>query len=457
MRLFRILLACLLLLSLGAHADEQQAEPLPEYTWLTNVRIVDVETGEISTATNVRIQGGRIAEIADRVPEDPEAIVTLIDGDGGWLIPALAEMHAHVPSAGQGSQRTQDVLSLFLARGVTTIRGMLGEPAHLELRDQLAAGEIRGPRLFTSGPSFNGNTVTSPEQGAQRVREQAEAGYDFLKIHPGLSRDEFIAIAETAQSLDIPIAGHVSFATGLETALAYDQATIDHLDAYAEAMVPPGHALHGQEPQFFGLNLADGMDPAAARDLAERTADAGVWQVPTQSLFETTTGPLSLEQLGSRPGMDLLGETLRGNWEGAVTNIRSQMTEAQRARFLEARRTLLREMQRAGVGLLLGSDAPQIMNVPGYSTHQELAYLVGAGLTPLEALQSGTLNVARFLGETDRGKVATGMVADLILLEANPLENIENTSRIAGVFQAGEWLDRGALARMIDDVRGRKL
>jgi imidazolonepropionase-like amidohydrolase len=133
------------------------------------------------------------------------------------------------------------------------------------------------------------------------------------------------------------------------------------------------------------------------------------------------------------------------------------MTEAQRARFLGARRTLLLEMQRAGVGLLLGSDAPQIMNVPGYSTHQELAYLVGAGLSPLEALQSGTLNVARFFGETDRGKVAPGMLADLILLEANPLENIENTARIAGVFYAGEWLDRGALARMIDEVRSRKL
>lgn len=454
----RILLLSFLLLPLWVDADEhEQAEPPDDSLWLTNVQIVDVETGQVSAATNVRIQKGRIAEILENLPEEPEIPLTLIDGGGGWLIPALAEMHAHVPSTSQGSQKIQDVLSLFLASGITTIRGMLGEPAHLQLRDQLATGKIKGPRLFTSGPSFNGNTVTSPEQGAHRVGEQNALGYDFLKIHPGLSREEFIAIAEAAQSLDIPIAGHVSYATGLDTALAHQQATIDHLDAYAEALVPPEDALHGQAPQFFGLNLADGMDPSRARELARKTADAGVWQVPTQSLFETTTGPLSLEQLGSRPGMDLLSDKLRGNWEGAVTNIRSQMTEAQRTRFLNARRILLLEMQRAGVGLLLGSDAPQIMNVPGYSTHQELAYLVGAGLTPLEALQTGTLNVARYLGETDRGRVAPGMVADLILLEANPLEDIENTTRIAGVFHGGEWLDRAALARLVDGVRSRKL
>jgi imidazolonepropionase-like amidohydrolase len=456
MTCFRTLLAALLLGPLAAQAEEHAGTPDP-VLWLTDVQVVDVQTGQITKSRDVRIQDGRIAEIVVSGPREPVEGATFVDGGGGWLIPALAEMHAHVPSASQGQQRMQDVLSLFLARGVTTIRGMLGEPAHLELRDRLAAGEIRGPRLITSGPSFNGNTVSSPEQGAARVREQVAAGYDFLKIHPGLSREEFVAIAEAARTLDIPIAGHVSFETGLETALAYGQATIDHLDAYAEAMVPPEHALHGQAPQFFGLNLADGMEPSAAPQLARETAAAGVWQVPTQSLFETTTGPLTLEELASRPGMDLLGEELRGNWEGAVMNIRGQMTEVQRARFLEARRALLLEMQRAGVGLLLGSDAPQIMNVPGYSAHQELVYLVDAGLTPLEALQTGTVNVARFFDEPDRGQIAPGMVADLILLESNPLEAIENTTKIAGVFQGGEWLDRGALARLIDEVRSRKL
>jgi imidazolonepropionase-like amidohydrolase len=423
---------------------------------LRNVNVIDVTSGDVLADRDVLVEDGRIVQVTDGSTIDPDAFTT-IDGDGGYLMPALAEMHAHVPPASQGEQRTRDVLTLFLANGVTTIRGMLGEPAHLELRDALTRGEIEGPRLVTSGPSFNGRTVESPEQGVERVRAQVAAGYDFLKIHPGLNREEFSAIAKAAHEAGIPIAGHVSFETGLDTALALGQDSIDHLDAYAEALVPADHPLHDQAPQFFGLNLADGMDATRAAALAQATAEAGVWQVPTQSLFETTVGALSLEALRARPGMDMLGETLLGNWNGAVENIRGQMNGEQRVRFLEVRRALLKEMQAAGVGLLLGSDAPQIMNVPGYSVHQELAYLVAAGLTPLEALQTGTVNVARYFGEDDRGRIAPGMVADLLLLDANPLEDIHNTTRIRGVANGGHWYDQATLASMLDAVRGRKL
>lgn len=445
--LLALLLAGLLMsITPGARAE----------TWvLKNVHVVDVTTGDVAEDRAVVIADGRIDAVVPGFQAPPG--LRTVDGAGGWLIPGLAEMHAHVPSDAQGAQRTQDVLSLFLANGVTTIRGMLGEPAHLALRDRLAAGEIEGPRLITSGPSFNGNTVSSPEQGAERVRQQVDAGYDFLKIHPGLSRDEFIAIATAAREAGIPFGGHVSFETGLQTALDQGQDTIDHLDAYAEAMVPPTHALHGEAPQFFGLNLADGMDPSLAPALAEATARAEVWQVPTQALFETTTGALSVEELLARPGMDMLGDELRDNWVNAVTNIRGQMSEAQRERFIHARRALLAAMQAAGAGLLLGSDAPQIMNVPGYSVHQELAWLVDAGLTPLQALQTGTVNVARFFGEDDRGTIDRGQVADLVLLEANPLEDIAHTTRIRGVVLGGAWRDRAALDALLAGVRERKL
>lgn len=447
-------LLCLLLLL--------PATALAETWQLEDVNVIDVETGAVLTGQDLRITAGRIESMGPsgslderRRRSDPP--LDRVDGQGGWLIPALAEMHAHIPPASQGERATQDVLTLFLARGVTTLRGMLGEPSHLELRDRLASGTITGPRLITSGPSFNGSTVSSPEQAAERVRAQAAAGYDFIKIHPGLSRAEFIATAETAKTLGLPIAGHVSFATGLQTALDYGQDSIDHLDAYAEAMVPEDHALHGEAPQFFGLNLADGMDSGCADALAKATAAAKVWQVPTQSLFETTTGSLTLDELQARPGMDMLGETLLGNWRGAVENIRASATPAQREKFLAARRALLLAMQREGVGLLLGSDAPQIMNVPGYATHQELEYYVAAGLSPLQALQTGTVNVARYLGEPDRGTIAAGKMADFILLEASPLDDITNTTRILGVSHDGRWHDRATLERMLDGVRDRKL
>jgi imidazolonepropionase-like amidohydrolase len=332
---------------------------------------------------------------------------------------------------------------------------MLGESWHLELRELLDRQEWAGPRLITSGPSFNGNTVTSPEQAAGRVREQAAAGYDFLKLHPGLEPEEFEAIARTASEVGIPFAGHVSFDVGLDAALRAQQATIDHLDGYAQAMVPAGSDLAGEAPSWLGLNLAPDMDPGKAPELAMSTALAGVWNVPTQSLLDTTAGTATIDALLGRPGMQFLTPGLRARWKSSVESIRSRTTPEQREAFLTARRALLVALQDSGAGLLLGSDAPQIMNVPGFSVHQELAYLVRAGLTPLQALQSGTVNVARFFGNRDKGEIAAGYAADLILLESNPLLDIRATTGISGVMRAGTWFSREQLNRMLEQVEER--
>jgi imidazolonepropionase-like amidohydrolase len=155
--------------------------------------------------------------------------------------------------------------------------------------------------------------------------------------------------------------------------------------------------------------------------------------------------------------MDLLSDELLANWTSSVRSIRSEMSDAERAHFLQARRALIKAMQDAGVGLLLGSDAPQIMNVPGYSVHQELQYLVDSGLTTLQALQSGTVNVAQFFGEEDRGALAAGNVADFLLLRDNPLVDIAHTQDIMGVARSGQWHDRDTLTRWIEDVRSRGL
>lgn len=426
---------------------------------LTPVNVVDPKTGEVLEDRALRVEGDRISAVmpVDEVDVVDAAGGTVIDGHGGWVIPGLAEMHAHVPARERGEQYTRDVLSLFLANGVTTIRGMLGQPWHLELRESLADGDREGPRLVTSGPSFNGNSVSSPEQGAAMVREQAAAGYDFLKIHPGLSRAEFRAIMAASREVDIPVAGHVSYETGLDAALEEGMATIDHLDAYAEAMVPEDSSMHGVAPEWFGLNLGAAMDPTRAPDLAARTSRSGVAVVPTQSLFETTAGDTPVKTLAARPGMDTLSPDLLEQWSGAVNRIGSQADPDARRRFLEARRALIAALDEAGATILLGSDAPQIMNVPGYSVHQELGYMVDAGLTPRAALRSGTTAVAAFFGFDDQGAVAPGKIADLVLLEANPLEDIAHTTAILGVARGGRWYDRTRLDAMLEDVRSRGL
>jgi imidazolonepropionase-like amidohydrolase len=423
------------------------------------VNVVSMTSGGLRENRTVIIEDGVITGMIryDVGLFDIDDGSTVIDGRGGFLIPGLAEMHAHIPSHQQGEQKARDVLALYLAHGVTTARGMLGEAWHLQLRESLAAQEWFGPRLITSGPSFNGRSVTSPEQAAARVREQSAAGYDFLKLHPGLKADEYEAIADTAHELGIPFAGHVSFDVGLDATFRQGQATIDHLDGYAEALVPDASPMHGVEPAFFGLNLASEMDPSGAAQLASATAAAGVWNVPTQSLLESMAGDRSLDELLARPGMRFASSGLSTRWAERVKGAHDQMTPEERRRFIETRRKLILELQEAGAGLLLGSDAPQIMNIPGVSVHDELEYLVQAGLTPLQALQSGTVNVARFFGEPDRGDTSSGQVADLILLEHNPLEDIGATRTILGVMRGGTWYGRKDLDERLQAIEKRGL
>jgi imidazolonepropionase-like amidohydrolase len=451
MRIF--VLWVLMLLPLASPAEE--ADKLSGIVVISPVHVISMETGEIAAGQVVIVRDGLIRSIlsVDDIGTIPDA--SLVDGENGFLIPGLAEMHAHIPSHSRGEQYARDILMLYLANGITTARGMLGEPWHLELREALATQKWTGPRLVTSGPSFNGRSVSSPEQAADMARSQAATGYDFLKLHPGLKPAEFEAIADTAHASNTPFAGHVSFEVGLYTALRRHQATIDHLDGYAEAMVPESSGLYGLEPSWFGVNLAGAMEPSLARQLASATAAAGVWNIPTQSLLENLAGNHNMEALLARPGMAYVSDELKQRWVSSVNGMREQIPQADRERFLEVRRVLVQALQNAGAGLLLGSDAPQIMNVPGFSIHEELGYLADAGLTPLQSLQSGTRNVAIFLGEENSGDIKPGFVADLVLLRANPLENISATSQILGVMKSGAWFGREQLDSLLAAIEGR--
>jgi imidazolonepropionase-like amidohydrolase len=419
------------------------------------VHVLSMQDGSIASNRAVIVRQG----VIDRVTsfDEVQDSTGLRDGRNGFLVPGLAEMHAHIPSRSRGEQYTRDVLTLYLANGVTTVRGMLGEPWHLELREMLARQEWPGPRLITSGPSFNGRSVTSAKQAEDMVRDQVIAGYDFLKLHPGLKPDEFEAIATAAKKSGIPIAGHVSFEVGLDAALRHHQATIDHLDGYAEAMVPAESPLQGVAPEWFGVNLAAALDPGRAARLALATAQAEVWNVPTQSLLENLAGNQELEMLMGRPGMAYVSSGLKDRWASSVSQMRQHISPEERQRFLEVRRILIKELQNARAGLLLGSDAPQIMNVPGFSIHEELMLMVSSGLTPLQALQSGTISVSRFFGNESRGDIQSGFAADFILLQNNPLDDISFSPGILGVMRAGNWYDRDRLDAMLDDVKSRGL
>ena len=421
-------------------------------TVFLNVNVVPMDSDDVIEAQTVVVSGKTIAVIGDvaTVPVPEDALV--VDGTDRYLLPGLGEMHAHLPPV--GSTSLPKVLTLFVANGVTTIRGMLGHPTHLGLREQLADGEVFGPRLVTSGPSLNGTSVRGPAHGERLVREQHAAGYDFLKIHPGLSRGEFDAITSMAKELGMPVAGHVPVSVGVEGALNAGMATIDHLDGYVAAMLPTDRDASGGYGGFFDVLLADEVDAAAIRPLARKTAAAGTWNVPTQSLIEHRVGALGAQDLASRPEMRFVAPETLQQW----LRVRREQ-ERERgysaeigARLLELRRALLRALHEEGAGLLLGSDAPQVFNVPGFSVHHELRSLVAAGLTPYEALRTGTIAVAEFLG-SNTGSIAVGRDADLVLLDADPLEDIDNTRRIHGVMLQGVWHPATELAQRMEALR----
>jgi imidazolonepropionase-like amidohydrolase len=439
-----------LLFLIGCSADSDSVV-------IENVHLLSMETDSILENQTIIIgNNGLISWTGNsseaRIPRG----ATVITGDY-YVMPGLAEMHAHIPPVNQGEDYMEAVLGLYLSQGITTIRGMLGQEAHLEMREKAASGEIDSPRIFTSGPSFSGNSAESPEQARQMVRDQKESGYDLLKFHPGLTVEIFEAITEEANNIGIEFSGHISHAVGLERSLAAGKGSIDHLDRYMEFLA--GNPDDREDPSiiYFGYDLADRADENRIDEAVSKTVDAGVWNVPTNTLLVNVFSPNHTPaEMNEWPGMEFIPQNTRRGWINFVTQLRSgdDYNEDQALKFLDIRNKLTLALHQQGAGLLLGADAPQIFNPPGYSAHRELALLVEAGLTPFEALKTGTVNVGEYLDEQDRtGRVAPGFRADLIFLSSNPLESIPFHDRIQGVMKDGKFYDRAALDELLNRVR----
>ena len=417
-------------------------------TAFINVNVVPMTSEMLIAQQTVVVSNGVITALGsvDETPIPKGAKV--IDGTDRFLMPGLAEMHAHVPVA--SSDNLDRNFSLYVANGVTTIRGMLGQPSHIGLREALDNGTVFGPHLVTSGPSFNGRSVAGANQARQMVRDQHRTGYDFVKIHPGLTAEEFEAIAETANELGMPFAGHVPVAVGVARAQQLGMATIDHLDGYFAALLPVGSDGFGGYGGFFDVMLAAQLDAGRIPEIARATADSGTWNVPTEVLVEVRINATPIAELRSQPGMRYMPKDTVERWVAAKEALLAErdFNPEVAALAIELRRRLILELHKAGAGLLLGADSPQVFNVPGFSLHQELAALVAAGLTPYEALRTGTVAVAEFL-DSNAGAVAVGRDADLVLLNANPLEDIGHAHRIHGVMLRGTWYSADSLAKRL--------
>jgi imidazolonepropionase-like amidohydrolase len=447
-------LVVLSLLLFPASADAQEALAF------TGVNVIPMDRETVLRNQTVVVSNGRITSLgaADRVTVPAGA--TRVEAQGKFLMPGLAEMHGHIPSPNQSGslEFAEDVLFLYVAGGVTTVRGMLGHPAHLDLKRRVNAGELVGPRIWTSGPSINGRSAPTPAAAESMVIAQKAAGYDFMKIHPGPSRATFDALDRVADSVGMRYAGHVPTAVGVPRALEAGYWSIDHLDGYMQALVAEGAEPADVEAPLsaFGPHLAPYVDEAKIAELARRTKEAGVWNVPTETLMQTYLPGITLEHFTERPELRYMPAQWIEGWTQTQRNVLSSgVTDETKRRFIEVRQALIRALHAEGAGLLLGSDAPQIWNVPGFSVHHELAAIVAAGLTPYEALVTGTRNVAAYFGVADAGTIAVGQRADLILLNANPLEDIRNSTRRAGVVVNGRWLPAAEIATRLEAIAAK--
>jgi imidazolonepropionase-like amidohydrolase len=329
-----------------------------------------------------------------------------------------------------------------VANGVTTVRGMQGAAGQLELREASRRGDIVAPNLYLAGPAFSGNSVKGPEEATARVRQQKSEGWDSLKVLGGLSVEAYDAMARTAKEAGMRFAGHVPSAVGVRHALEMGQATIDHIDRYAEDL--------GGETKP--------LDDKAIQELVTLTKKAGTAIVPTLVVWETLRGPITLASRTGLPELKYLPRPYVEQWTKAVAG-RLQNPEFNAANakvYIDNRMRILAALHKAGVPILLGSDAPQQFNVPGFSIHHEMKRMLDAGMSVREVVRSGTANVGEYYKAQDQfGTIAIGKRADLILVDANPLQSIDNMSRRSGVMVRGRWLPDSEIQARLAQIASR--
>lgn len=435
-RCLRIVCCALLIFVSANHSVAQNT------TAFVGVHVLPMDSERVLENHTVVVQGERIVAVGPSSDVDVPAGAMVIEGNGRYLMPGLAEMHGHIPPPSQPAIAIEETLFMYAANGITTVRGMLGYPGQLDLKARANSGRFWSPTLYLAGPSFNGSTVSSPEQAAARVRDQVDEGWDLLKIHPGLSVAQYDAMADTANELGIRFGGHVPAAVGLEHALDKGQETFDHVDGYVEALGG------GQRP----INMLE------LNRLVQKTIQQGAWVVPTMALWETLFLTTPLEELQSYDELKYVSAAAVGSWSNQYRSRASSGQYAEPANFnvIDARMQVLEALSNAGARILMGTDAPQQFSVPGFSLHRELLVMAEADMTPYEIMVTGTRNVGTYFAHKDTfGLVAAGHRADLLLVAENPFEDVAHIADNRGVMIRGRWLSRDMIDERLAAIEAR--
>ena len=475
--------------------------PIPQDVAITHVTVIDVGSGRSLPDRTVLIRGRHIATVdtapSTRLPQGTRQV----DGRGRYLIPGLWDMHVHLVS---DRLVRHNIFPLFIANGITGVRDMWGDcdsicatsdsdarrpvPASTVQRwkQEIRDGVLLGPRIVAASALFEGPApmfpgsyaIHSADEAREMVRRAKEHGADFIKVLPGVSRESYLAIMDEANRQGLPVAGHVPFTmTSMEVADA-GQRSIEHLEdllalgsyshlscyrdpeavqtAFASMRMTRDSAERARRQTDFRRLLTGNYSEELCAGVFAHLARKGTWRVPTLAVHYQ--GPMA--RLGdtlviANPRLRYVGSGIMEGWRRPLPTVPPRTADDSAAIRAVARLSVAipGAMHRAGVPLLAGTDMPNPWVIPGFSLHLELALLVEGGLTPLDAIRTATINPARFLNATDSlGSIAPGYVADLVLLDANPLADIHHTERIRAVLVNGRLLERSELDQLLAEA-----
>jgi imidazolonepropionase-like amidohydrolase len=422
----------------------QSAHPAIAFT---NVNIVPMDREIVLRNQTVLVRNGVIEKIGELVDAPSDALI--VDATNKYLMPGLVDMHVHI--------QDKNDLILLAANGVTTVRNMwgntdvmlrLGLPDQLELREQIKQGKLFGPTIYTTGPVMEGNPSNhplmtifkTPQEAEQSVARQKAQGYDSVKVYDHLNLETYRAIARAAKENGLPVVGHVPIAGGIDEVLTSGQVTIEHLQGYIDA----------DATEFL-------IAPERIAEYANKTRTAGVWNAPTLALYPKNSLPAeAIAKLEKQVGMKYTSPSA----QLTTRFLYDQMSQGHTytgadyaTRISALNKRMMKALRDADAKFVLGTDASNPYHILGFSAHEELAAMVEAGLTPYEALAAGTRNAAEALGKSSEfGTVMEGKRADLILVEANPLDNVANANKRVGVVLRGQWLPEEKLQTMLNGL-----
>ncbi len=455
---------------------QQTPSAKPRSLVLSHVTVIDTTGGPAKVDMTVVITGDRIAEMGKSRAARPPKNAEKVNGNGKFLIPGLWDMHVH--------WYDKDYLPLFIANGVTGVRQMYGEPILHEWRKQIEAGQLLGPHTLVPSPIVDGPKpvwpgsipVANAAEARQAVVQIKRSGADFVKVYSLLPRDAYFAIADESKKEGIPFEGHVPDSVSLQEASNAGQKSVEHLTGVltacsareaellnsAQQTVAAIYAGQSPSTRFWGREFRERQNltletysPQKAETVFAELKKNHTWQCPTLTVLRSMAFSDD-SSFTNDPRLKYMPRNVVSSWDPKADPFLKDKTAedwAMSKKVFSKELEIVGAMQRAGVEILAGTDTLNPYCFPGFSLHDELGLLVQSGLTPMQALQAATLNPARFLGrEKDLGTIATGKIADLVLLDANPLDDIGNTRKISAVVFGGKFYSRASLDEMLAKI-----